>query len=100
MFILGHFFIGLAKMVGMILSIFSFILVVRILMSWFNPDPYNEIVRTLYKITDPVLVPLRRIIPLQFGMIDFSPMIAFLLIHFLQYFLVNVLSTIGQRMIY
>jgi YggT family protein len=99
MFVFGHLFIGIAKLIGMILSIFKFVLVIRILMSWINPDPYNEIVKIIYKITDPVLIPIRKYIPIQFGMVDFSPIIAFLLIYFLKYFLVNVLVRIGSGLL-
>ena len=99
MFILGHIFIGLSKLIGMIFSIFYFLLIIRIIMSWINPDPYNEFVRMIYRITDIILVPIRRVLPLRIGMFDFSPIIAFLLIYFLNYVLVNVLFGIGQRLL-
>ncbi len=98
MFVFGQLFIALAKLVNMVCSIFYFVLVIRIIMSWVNPDPYNEIVRTIYRITDPVLIPLRRL-PLQFGAVDFSPIVAFLLLQFVSSFVVNVLMTIGRTLL-
>ena len=68
-------------------------------MSWINPDPYNEIVKIVYRITDPILNPIRKLIPLRLGMIDFSPILAFLLIYFLNYFLVGILIGIGNRLL-
>jgi YggT family protein len=53
-------------------------------MSWIQPDPYNPVVRFLHSMTDPILIPLRRIIPPLGGMIDLSPMILFILIEFLK----------------
>ena len=63
-----------------LLSFYQLILLARVLISWVQPDPYNPIVRFLHSMTDPILVPLRRIIPPLGGMIDLSPMIAMLLI--------------------
>ena len=51
----------------------------RAILSWFVRDPYNPIVRTLDAITEPVLQPLRQIIP-RMGMIDISPLVAIILL--------------------
>ncbi len=99
MFIFGHLFISLAGLINIILTVFYFVLVIRIILSWVNPDPYNEIVRVVYKITDVILNPIRRYLPIRVGMIDFSPIVAFLLVYFLKYFLVSVLLGIGQRLL-
>jgi len=47
----------------------------RAILSWVNPNPYSPLVRALDQITEPILGPLRRIIP-RIGMIDITPMIA------------------------
>ena len=78
----------------MLFKLMYFLLVIRILLSWFPVDPYNEIVRALYAVTDPVLEPLKRL-PLQVGMIDLSPMIAFVLLTFLDTFVVGVLRKLA-----
>lgn len=49
-------------------------------MSWIQPDPRNPIVIFLHDITEPILAPLRRIIP-RIGMIDLSPMVAIILLN-------------------
>ena len=68
-------------------------------MSWVNPDPFNPIVQFLEKSTEPILSPIRRILPLNFGFgIDISPIIAFLAIMFLKSFLVNTLLDLAVRL--
>lgn len=47
----------------------------RAILSWVNPNPYSSLARALDQITEPILGPLRRIIP-RIGMIDITPMIA------------------------
>jgi len=74
-----------------LLDLYGLILFVRILMSRGNPDPYNPIMRFLRSATDPILLPLRRIIPPIGGMIDISPMIALLLIHLLKRMLISTI---------
>jgi YggT family protein len=53
-------------------------------MSWIRPDPYHPFVRFIYKITEPVLEPIRRILPTGGIGLDLSPLIVFLLLHLLQ----------------
>ena len=98
MFILANFITALAQVIGILLSFYMWVIIIRALVSWVNPDPYNPIVRALYSITDPVLSWLRRRFPLMAGSIDFSPMVAILAILFLQYFLVRTLFDLAMRM--
>jgi len=97
MFILGNLFIAIAKVLDIGLSIYMWLIIIRALISWVNPDPYNPIVRFLVSATEPVLYPIRRKLPL-FGGIDFSPIVAILLIIFLQTFLVQSLMQIGMNL--
>ncbi len=70
-----------------ILVIFQLILLARVLLSWFpNFDRSNPIVRLIYDITEPVLRPIRNLLP-QTGMVDFSPLIVFLILSVLMRFL-------------
>jgi YggT family protein len=71
--------------------------VIRIIMSWVNPDPYNEFVQVIYRVSDPVLLPFRRL-PLQAGGIDFSPILAFLLLSVARTFIVNILYHLAYRL--
>jgi YggT family protein len=74
------------------------IVIARAVLSWVSPDPYNPIVRFIHKVTEPVLYQIRRRIPVSFGGIDFSPIIVFLAIIFLQRFVVHSLYGLAQTM--
>ena len=63
----------------LLLDLYEIVLLLRILLSWFRVDPYNPIARVLYALTDPLLDPIRSVLP-PAGMLDFSPLVAFLLL--------------------
>ncbi len=91
MFVLKYFIIALAEIIDIVLLSYMIIIVARWFISWVNPDPYNQVVIILYRLTEPVLGPLRRILPMRNMGIDFSPFIVILIIVFLRLFLVQVL---------
>jgi len=93
--ILRELFLAIAGLVDLVFSIYVLILVGRALISWVNPDPYNPIVRFLHSATDPVLYRVQRLIPLQFGGIDFSPLVLLLALSFVQRILVAILRSIA-----
>lgn len=72
------FFSAIYQVVDLLFTLYIFIVVARALVSWVNPDPYNPIVRFLHNATDPVLYRIRRVIPLQFGGFDFTPIVLLL----------------------
>ena len=94
MFILGNFLIALAKLLNAVLGILNWLIIIRALISWVSPDPYNPVVQFLYRTTEPLLQPIRRFLPAT--TIDLSPLIAFLLIQLLQWFLVPTLYDLGS----
>lgn len=96
MFILGNFIAAVARIIDIALNIYMWIIVIRAVLSWVNPDPYNPIVRFLYSITEPVMARVRRWIPLRGMGIDFSPIIILLAIIFLQSFLVPSLIELSH----
>lgn len=78
--------LSLVRLLISLLDIYSLVIIVRALISWVSPDPYNPIIRILYKLTEPVLRPLRRLAPpRKLGGLDLSPMIALLLIQLVRY---------------
>jgi len=71
--------------IGAVCKVFYWMLIVRVILSWVGVNPYlhsNELLGAIYQATDFILRPFRRL-PLQMGMIDFSPMVAILVLHFL-----------------
>ena len=98
MFVLSNFLVALANILDILFTILYWLILIRALISWVNPDPYNPIVQFLYKTTEPILYPIRKILPLDFRFgIDISPIIAFLIIIFLKSFLVRTLLDLSTR---
>jgi YggT family protein len=60
------------------------------LLSWFSLPPSNPLVTLLYDVTEPILAPLRRVVP-RIGMMDITPVVAILLMNFIQRVLHDVL---------
>ena len=98
MFVFGNIILGITKVLDYALDIYMWVIIIRALISWVNPDPYNPIVQFLTKVTEPVLRPLRKLVPPYKIGIDLSPLIAILLIIFLQYAVINSLYRIGRSM--
>jgi YggT family protein len=98
MFVVSNLILAIAKILSIILTLYMWVIIIRAIISWVNPDPFNPIVRILYQITEPVLWRIRRYVPLQFGGIDFSPIILILAIIFLQQFLVNSLVELALHL--
>ncbi len=98
MFLIANFIQALAGILYIVLNIYLWIIIIRTLISWVNPDPYNPIVQLLYRLTEPVLYRIRRLIPAFPMGIDLSPLIAILIIYFLQNFLVQSLMELARRM--
>jgi len=88
MFLFTNFIAAVAEVINIILTIYMYVIIARAILSWVSPDPYNPIVQMLFKITEPVLNPLRRLVPTWKAGLDLSPMIAILIIFFLKRFLV------------
>lgn len=75
----------------LLFTLLSFAIIARALLSWVRPDPYNPLVQMLNQITDPILEPLRRVIPPVGGMMDISPIVALIILQILQTIVHNVL---------
>lgn len=97
MFVLGNFFVALARLVEILINILSWLILVRALISWVSPDPFNPIVQFLYRATDPILAPIRKFLP-TLGPFDISPIVAFFILYFLNLFLVSTLVNLGMKL--
>lgn len=98
MYVIGNIILGFARVLDVVLNVALWVIVIRALISWVNPDPYNPIVQFLTRVTEPVLKPLRRLAPPWKLGIDLSPLIAILIILFLEYALVRSLMTFGSSL--
>lgn len=99
MFVISNLIVSVAHLLDMLLAIFYWILLIRCVVSWVNPDPHNTLVQFLYKTTEPVLVPIRKLLPTGWGIgLDLSPLIAFFVVFFIKSFLVRTLLDIAARL--
>lgn len=97
MFIIGNLLMAVAVILRYVLTFYMWIVIARAVLSWVNPDPYNPIVRFINNVTEPVLYRIREKIPVNFGGIDFSPIIVILGVIFLQNFVVNSLLRLSAN---
>src|SRR4030095_15185773 len=95
MFAVSHLILAIARLLELVVWAYFWVIIARAVISWVSPDPFNPIVRFLYRVTEPVLRPIRRPLPtLQMGL-DLSPMVVILAIYFLQSFLVESLRDLA-----
>jgi len=98
MFLFANLLEAAGAVLNLLLTIYMWVVIARAVVSWVNPDPYNPIVRFLYTSTEPVLERVRRAVPFFAGGIDFSPIIVFIAIIFLQHFLVQSLYDLARAL--
>jgi len=99
MYIVGYFLMAVANVLNFVLLFFMWIVIARAILSWVNPDPYNPIVHFIHNVTEPVLYQVRKKIPINFGGIDFSPIIVIVVIYFLRDFVVNSLVRFSESLL-
>ncbi len=97
MFVFGNLILAVATVINIGLTIYMWLVIIRALISWVSPNPYNPIVQFLYRATEPVLWRVRRLLPISGIGLDFSPIIVILIIYFLKLFLVRTLIQFAAR---
>jgi len=97
MFVFRNVLLGTATVLDYVLWLYMWIIIARALISWVSPDPWNPIVQFLDRATEPVLAPIRRWMGWRMG-IDLSPIIAILILTFLQFAVVQSLKDLALRM--
>jgi YggT family protein len=95
MFVVGNFLSALARILNTVLWLYMWLIIIRALLSWVNPDPRNPIVQFFIRATEPVLAPIRSRIPTWRIGLDLSPLLVILAIHLLQRSLMATLSQLA-----
>ena len=80
-----------------LLTIYFWIIFVRALLSWVQPNPYNPLVRIICKLVDPVTSRISRMFPTRVGMVDLAPFVLMLVIMFLQEIIARFILGTGIR---
>jgi YggT family protein len=88
-----------ATIVSVLFQVYELLLLIRVLLSWINIDPRrpaidHPLVQILVRITDPVLAPLRRLIPPLGGTVDISPVVALIILEVVRRIFVSVLMSL------
>jgi YggT family protein len=82
----------IAEIISVTIFILTLAIIARPLLSWFPIDPRNPIAEFLYTVTEPILAPLRQVVP-RLGMFDLTPLVAILLLQFLGRIVVSGLQS-------
>lgn len=97
MSVLSQGIIALAKILDQALKIYIWVIIIGAVISWVNPDPYHPVVRVIDRLTEPVLRPIRRVLPPISGL-DFSPVVAIFIVYLLQGVLVPLLYRLAFQL--
>ncbi|WP_276882946.1 YggT family protein [Campylobacter cuniculorum] len=84
---------SIVSIIQIIITIYTWIIVITALLSWVNPDPYNPIVQILYKLSAPAYELVRKI-PTRIGSIDLAPLIIILILQFISIFLGRLVGSL------
>ena len=89
MFVLANLLIAAAQVLDYLLWAYTWILIARIIISWVRVDDSNPLVHFIYAVTEPALERARRILPMDTGGFDLSPIVVWVAVIFLQHFVVR-----------
>ena len=74
--------VGLADMLNQVINLIFWLVLIRVVMSWVNPGASNPMMMVIYQVTEPVMAPVRRLIP-PMGGLDLSPIVLIIGLQFL-----------------
>jgi len=96
--LLANFVFAIARILDLAIDLYVIVIIIRAVLSWFNPNPYNPGIMFLVKITEPLLWRIRRFLPLGGMGLDLSPIVAIFGLLFVKYFLVASLYDLGSSL--
>jgi YggT family protein len=98
-FVLTNFLTALTDLLDWFLGAAIILVIVRALLSWVNPDPYNALVRAINTLSEPFLKPFRRLLPpWKLNGLDLSPVFAVLALEFVRRFVIPTLWDVISRL--
>ena len=89
---------AIAVLLNIVIIIYIWIIIARAILSWLIPYPYHPVVRLIYRLTEPILRPLRRRLPVIYGGVDLSPLIIILALFILRSLLVHNLFRLARSL--
>ncbi|MFQ5824033.1 MAG: YggT family protein [bacterium] len=97
MFIFSNLFFAIARILDISITIYIWIVIIRVIISWVNPDPFSPIVQFLVRVTEPLLSRIRRYVP-YLGGFDISPIILIFGLYIAEIFLVGTLEDLAYSL--
>lgn len=97
MFIFGNLLETIAKILNLVITLYLWVVIVRVILSWVNLNSNGQLVHFIYQVTEPVLSRVRQFLP-PMGAFDFSPMIVILILYFLQNFVIRTLLRLAYSL--
>ena len=99
MFILGNLCHAVASILDKVLSLYSIVIVIAVLVSWVSPDPFNPVAQFLRSVTEPLFAWVRRRLPfVVVGAMDLAPLVVLLIIQLVQMVVVRSLFDVAFRL--
>ncbi|MBR7117743.1 MAG: YggT family protein [Helicobacteraceae bacterium] len=89
--VLATFLNAITEILHILINTYMWIVIISALITFVRPDPYNQIVQILYRLTEPVFMQVRRALPTIFNGIDFAPLIVIIFLKFIDLFLIGIL---------
>lgn len=96
--ILSTFLSAIADILHLILNVYMWIVIFSALISFVRPDPSNQVVQILYRLTEPLFIQVRKLLPTVFGGVDISPLIVIILIRFVDLFFIGMLQNYANSL--
>lgn len=93
----GIYLVYLAKILNVAFTVYFWVIFARALFSWIRPNPYNPVIRLVYRLVDPVTDRIRRMLPTRLGMVDFAPFLLMIAVIFLQELITRLLLQLALR---
>ena len=89
--VLTTFLNAITEILHILINTYMWIVIISALITFVRPDPYNQIVQILYRLTEPVFMQVRRALPTIFNGIDFAPLIVIIFLKFIDLFSIGIL---------
>ncbi|MBD3809852.1 MAG: YggT family protein [Sulfuricurvum sp.] len=91
---MGGILSGIGGIVHSLVTVYIWIVIIGALLTWVRPDPYNPIVQTIYRLTQPAYDLIRRLMPTVFNGIDLAPIILIVALNVIDVILINVINAL------
>lgn len=98
MFVLGNLLAGVATILDVVISLYTWVIIIHVVLTWIRLDPFHPLVRMLANVANLICDPIRRFVPMGGIGLDFAPFLAILLLMFTRIFLIGTLRDIAVRM--